>query len=370
MKIIHTSDWHLGKTLFGQSLIEDQSDFIGNFFLPLMQKESPDIVIISGDIFDRGVAPTEAIRLFENFIDKAVSLKIPLAIITGNHDSRDRIALCPALLKNSGVYIFNSTDAFHNPMEIRTENERLRIYPLPFFTLQQANEYLAKENICYADAFADISAELDALLDPNCINILAAHCFTSGAKLSDSESPIYVGNSAQVPKELFKSFDYTALGHLHSPQAVSKNIYYSGSPLKYSFDEEHQRKCVLKVEFAGKTAAVTPIPVPPKHDMRTLRGSFDEITALGRTSPSDDYIHVILTDRFPIYMPVDRLREYFPNILNLSYESLSAVINQETHVINNNSTDEEIFRQFMLQMCNEAPTNEETALFMSCLSEV
>lgn len=370
MKIIHTSDWHLGKSLFGQSLIDDQSDFIGNFFLPLVQKETPDIVIISGDIFDRNVAPAEAIRLFENFIGKMAELQIPLAVITGNHDSRDRIALCPELLRGSGIFIYTATDSFNKPVELCVKNEKLRVYPLPFFSGQQAIEHLGRETDSYPTAFADIISEIKALLEPDYINILAAHCFVTGASLTDSENPVYVGNSAQVSRDLFGCFDYTALGHLHSPQSVGETVRYSGSPLKYSFDEEHQTKCVLKAEFTDKKLTVTPIPVPPKHDLRTVKGSFDEITELGKSCPSDDYIHIILTDRFPIYMPVDRLREYFPNILNLSYESLASVINQEAHTIDKSSSDEEIFRQFMRQMCGEAPKNAETDLFMSCLNEV
>lgn len=369
MKIIHTSDWHLGKTLCGQSLIDDQTFFINEFFLPLVQEQTPDIVIISGDIFDKNIAPVDTIRLFDSFICRMSELKIPLAVITGNHDSRERIAIGTELLKNSGIYIAADTDSFNCPIELCENGITYKIYLLPYFSRQQANEYLGEECDGYADAFGRIIARIEQNLNTDCVNILAAHCFVSGSSLSESENPIYVGNSSQVGAELFKSFDYTALGHLHSPQYAGNNIRYSGSPLKYSFDEEYQKKSVTLLEFKGEKADIKEIPIPALHDVRTLTGSFDELTASGRECPSEDYIHIHLTDSFPIFMPVDRLREFYPNILSLSCDYIDRKNEDTEYTAAKQSSDEEMFIQFMLQMNGTEPTEDELKLFMSYLGQ-
>ncbi len=369
MRIIHTSDWHLGKTLCGQSLIDDQAYFINEFFLPLVQEQTPDIVIISGDIFDKNIAPVDTIRLFDSFIGKMSKLKIPLAVITGNHDSRERIAIGTELLKNSGIYIAADTGAFNSPVELCENGIKYKIYLLPYFSKQQANEYLGEDCDGYADAFGKIISKIEQTMSTDDVNILAAHCFVSGSSLSESENPIYVGNSSQVSAGLFKSFDYTALGHLHSPQYAGNNIRYSGSPLKYSFDEERQKKSVTLLELNGKNIDVKEICVPAIHDVKTLTGSFDELMVSGEKNPSEDYIHIHLTDDFPIFMPVDRLRAFYPNILSLSCDYIDLKNEITEYTAEKQSSDEEMFRQFMLQINGSEPTEAELELFMSYLGQ-
>lgn len=370
MKIIHTSDWHLGKSLFKQPLIEDQAYFINDFLLPLVKKESPDVVIISGDIFDRGIAPVEAISLFDGFIDSMAQLGIPLVVITGNHDSKERIAIGAKLLRKGGIYISSDINAIESPIELTCGDERAHIYTLPFFTQRQAEDYLGEDTDTYNTAYSKIIEKITPSIDDKYINILAAHCFVTGSSTSDSESPLYVGDSAQIDKAIFTCFDYTALGHLHAPQNVSERVRYSGSPLKYSFDEEHQKKAVSIVTLNKGGVNIENIPVKIAKDVCTISGKFDELVALGKEKPSNDYIHINLTDEHPVYMPVDRLREYFPNILSLSCEYITGSGTQKTEsTITTKSTDREIFTQFLSQICGVEPTEEEIELFNLCLSE-
>ncbi|MGN0517660.1 MAG: exonuclease SbcCD subunit D [Acutalibacteraceae bacterium] len=370
MKIIHTSDWHLGKSLFKQPLIEDQAYFINNFLLPLVKKESPDVVIISGDIFDRGIAPVEAISLFDGFIDSMAQLGIPLVVITGNHDSKERIAIGAKLLRSGGIYISSDISSVEAPIELTCGDEKAHIYTLPFFTQRQAEEYLGEDTDTYNTAYSKVIEKITPSIDDKYINILVAHCFVTGSSTSDSESPLYVGDSAQVDKKLFDCFDYTALGHLHAPQNVSEKVRYSGSPLKYSFDEEHQKKAVSIVTLTKDGVNIENIPVVTAKDVYTVSGKFDELVELGKEKPSNDYIHINLTDKYPVYMPVDRLREYFPNILSLSCEYITGSGAQRTEsTITTKSTDMEIFTQFLSQICGVEPTEEETELFNLRLSE-
>ena len=370
LKIIHTSDWHLGKSLFKQPLIEDQAYFINNFLLPLVRRESPDVVIISGDIFDRGIAPVEAISLFDKFIDSMTQLGIPLVVITGNHDSKERIAIGTKLLRSGGIYISSDISSIEAPIELACGDEKVRIYTLPFFSQRQADEYLGEDTDTYNTAFSKIIEKITPTIEHEYINILVSHCFVTGSSTSSSESPLYVGDSAQIDKSIFDCFDYTALGHLHAPQNVSEKVRYSGSPLKYSFDEEHQKKAVSIVTLNKDGVSIQNIPVITAKDVFTLNGNFDELVTLGKEKPCNDYIHINLTDKHPVYMPVDRLREYFPNILSLSCEYLTGSNAQKTEsTISTKSTDREIFTQFLSQICGVEPTDEEIELFNLCLSE-
>ncbi|MGN0551712.1 MAG: exonuclease SbcCD subunit D [Acutalibacteraceae bacterium] len=373
MKILHTSDLHLGKLLYGVSLINEQKSFIDNFLFKVIEEEAPDVILISGDIYDRSIAPPQAIELFESILlTVGLKYKIPLLAISGNHDSPERIAPAAELMKKSNIFICTKLKDSLTPYIYEKDGTSYYFWMLPHFEPAQLRQELSDDSVRgFNDAYKKILDMIRSRFTGNSVNILLAHCFVTGCTVSESESPIYVGTSGEISAELFEGFDYVALGHLHSPQSAGANAFYSGSPLKYSFDEEHQKKSVLIAEFNGSKKEVRKIPVPPVRDVKTLCGKFDELIKQGEENPDDSYIYVTLTDDYPVYMPVDRLRKYYPNILGLKSEFLSRKATSDKAGIKRTSTDREIFSQFLKQMCAcEQPDENDVNLLMEILKEI
>lgn len=381
MRLIHTSDWHLGRILYKKSLLEDQRFFIYDFFLPALDELSPDAVMISGDIFDRQIAPTEAIALFDGFISElCVKRGIKLFIITGNHDGADRFALAPELLSKSGLYISSRLDVNSPPVRLERGNERADIYMLPYFDPARARAaletagYDAEKITTFSDAY---SAVLDIKcrdMDKSAVNILMAHCFASGAAKSDSESVMYLGNAGEVPPSLFDRFDYAALGHLHGPQRSGEKGRYSGSPLKYSFDEENQRKAIFVLDIKNNKINVSEYRVKPLHDMRTVTGGIEEIESAAKLDASpEDYIYAKI-EGAPVYEPMLRLRKVYPNILDLKNGNLTAIGGNAERdelrekLMHSNSSGLSLMTEFFRQMCGYEPDEQDMSLLKELLS--
>ena len=373
MKILHTADLHLGKLLYGVSLIEEQKKFVEEVLYKTIENEKPDVLVISGDIYDRGIAPISAIELFENLIVTInKKYKTPIIMISGNHDSPERLSLASELLKESGVYICTKIKDAFTPVTFSDNGVDYDFWLLPFFEPIQAKEFYKDDNIngfneCYQKILEDIKSNFK---EGN-VNILLAHNFVTGYKLSGGESPVYVGTSGEVSAELFEEFGYVALGHIHSPQRIKENIYYSGSPLKYSFDEATQKKSLLIVEFKGKEKEVKKLAVEGLRDVKNLKGTFESLMEQGKKEPDDSFIFVTLTDDNPVYMPVDRLRDYYKNLLGLKSEYLTRKSEKEFNAIKKTSTDEEIFTQFLKQLCGcEEVEKEDVEMFAKTLKKI
>jgi exonuclease SbcD len=374
MKVIHTSDWHLGKMIYGRSLLPDQEYFIFQTFLPAVRSEHPDLVLIAGDIFDRQIAPVEAIRLFDRFLSEMSALRIPLAFISGNHDGAERIAIGTGLLRQSGIYIGNTIDDLFHPAIIPVGEETAHVYLLPYCEPAAVRQYLQDDGIkSFQDAYAALLARVNEMLAPGVINILIAHCFVMGGTLSSSESPTFVGGSSEVNPSVFEGFDYVALGHLHGPQKAGKTGRYCGSPLKYSFDEAGQRKSISILEIHKGHAEISEYSRPPLHDMRVVSGLFSELLQQGRETPSEDYLYANLKDSAPVYMPMDQLRPYYPNLLGLSSEWLSAggdgsrdgLRDQFMH---RRTDDVYVFEQFLRQICGGEADDADRELFRQAMN--
>ena len=363
MKILHTSDWHLGRVIYGRSLIEDQQYFIERFFLPLLEDERPDAVILAGDIFDRQIAPVEALRLFDAFVTEVCGRRhIPVIAVSGNHDGADRLGLGGALLRESGLHITSRLDPYAPPVVLPGKRE-VHIYTLPYFDPAMARDCLREEELRgFAAAYSAVLEILRERLDPAAFNILVAHCFVAGAETSESESPIFIGGSGEVPGILFDGFDYVALGHLHRAQTLGEKIRYSGSPLKYSFDEEHHKKSVTMLEV-GETLSLRQIPVAFLRDMRTLSGGIEELEAAAETDPGrEDYISAELTG-LPVYEPMHRLRQIYPNTLSVRNGSFAADGAREERAALRGSDPQTVFAEFMRQMCGSEAEAADLAVF-------
>ena len=360
MKILHTSDWHLGRVIYGRSLLEDQQHFIDSFLFPQIKSKNPDAIILSGDIFDRSIAPVEAIRLFDSFLVRlGTEYKIPLIAVSGNHDSPDRLCMGTDLLKNFNINIITKVDTKMEPI-ILGNSGNVHVYALPYFEPALARDIMAEDLRGFEESYSAVLANIKANLDKSVFNILVSHCFVVGSDRSDSESPAFVGGGGEIPSTVFDGFDYVALGHLH--RAQGKNIRYSGSPLKYSFDEQNHNKSVTIIE-TGDKLIIKDIPVPPLHDMVTLKGTIEEVLAM---EPSENYVLAELSGP-PVFEPMAKLRKVFPNILGITRKENATVFGkQNSSLLESNfriKDEEEIFKEFMKTICGDTANDEDIALF-------
>jgi len=370
MKIIHTSDWHLGRMLYGKSLLSDQRHFLQNIFLPVVEREGPAIVIIAGDIYDRQVAPTEAIRLFDDTLSVLLKMKIPTAFISGNHDSPDRITIMKSALRSAGVYVSTSlADAFQ-PVELHQGDERIQLFLLPYLDNAAVRDYFQDETPKGEQAcMRRVLEELKPLMREDCAKILAAHCFVAGSEHSDSESTIFAGGSAEIPASLFEDFDYVALGHLHGPQRAGGNGRYSGSPLKYSVDEQHQKKSFVMLDVRQGSVRSQLVPINPLRDVRRITGLFEQILTDGQAQKCEDYVELILEDQNPVMLAAEKLRPCYPNLLSVrnNWAAASVALTERRRL--KNETEQVIFQSFMKDICDVDSDEGVRLLFEEVLRE-
>lgn len=323
---MHLADLHLGKRVNGFSMMEDQ-EYILNRILEIMEEEQPDGLLIAGDVYDKTIPPAEAVRLMDDFLTAVAAKNVPVFLISGNHDSAERVAFGHQLMQGSGIWISPVYDGTirHHTLEDRWGE--VNIYLVPFLRPSVVRSFFPDAEIGdYTDALGTILEGLQ--LDTSQRNVVLAHQFVTAAgalpETCDSEQ-LSVGGLDRVDGSVFSPFDYTALGHLHGPQRVgSETIRYAGSPLKYSFSELHQKKSVTVAELREKgETEIRQIPLQPRREMMELRGTFEEILAEARKKgePRTDYYHVILTDETDVVDALSRLREYYPNIMLLDYDN-------------------------------------------------
>lgn len=323
---MHLADLHLGKRVNGFSMMEDQ-EYILNRILEIMEEEQPDGLLIAGDVYDKTIPPAEAVRLMDDFLTAVAAKHVLVFLISGNHDSAERVAFGHQLMQGSGIWISPVYDGTirHHTLEDRWGE--VNIYLVPFLRPSVVRSFFTDVEIeDYTDALRTIIEDLQ--VDTSRRNVVLAHQFVTATgalpETCDSEQ-LSVGGLDRVDGSVFSPFDYTALGHLHGPQRVgSETIRYAGSPLKYSFSELHQKKSVTVAELREKgVTEIRQIPLQPRREMTELRGTFEEILAEARKKgePQTDYYHMILTDETDVVDALSRLREYYPNIMLLDYDN-------------------------------------------------
>ena len=322
MKFIHLSDLHLGKRLNEFSMIEDQ-DFILKEIYSVISEEKPDFVIIAGDIYDKPVPSAEAVHLFDGFLTKVSERTEHIFVISGNHDSAERIAFGSHIMEKSGIHMSPVYDGSIAPTVLHDGYGEVCVYMLPFIKPVTVRRFFPDIEISsYTDV---VNAAVDAMnADFSKRNIIIAHQFVTGAVKSDSEE-VSVGGLDNVESSAFDGFDYVALGHIHSPQNVgSERIRYCGTPLKYSFSEAAQEKSVTVVELGEKgMLKVRTVPLAPRREMRIIRGEFDKVISREISAEGDvhDYLHIVLTDENDIPEAMGKLRTVYPNIMSLEYDN-------------------------------------------------
>lgn len=322
MKFLHLSDLHLGKRINEYSMCEEQADILKKI-VDIAGQERPEAVIIAGDVYDKSVPSVEAVKLFDGFLQSIVALGAQVLVVSGNHDSAERLAFGGELLKREGVHISPAYDGALPPVEIADGAGKVNFYLLPFVKPAHVARVYPEEDIkSYTDAIRVAIRRMN--VDFSERNVLVTHQFVTGAERSESEE-LSVGGSDNVDGGVFDGFDYVALGHIHGPQSVGRaEVRYCGTPLKYSFSEVAHKKSVTVVEMGKKgVVVIRTVPLIPRRDWTALKGSYESVTsAVFRAGVNcDDYIKITLTDEEDIPDGAARLRYFYPNLMQLTYDN-------------------------------------------------
>lgn len=323
MKFLHLADLHLGKRVNGFSMLEDQVHILRQI-LAILDDEQPDGVLIAGDVYDKSVPSVEAVGLLDGFLTELRTRGVPVLLISGNHDSPERLAFGGRVMDSCGIHISPVYDGALAPVTLQDAFGPVHVWLLPFVKPAHVRRWFPDADIeSYTDAVAEAVAHMD--IDTAARNVLVTHQFVTGGTRSGSEE-LSVGGTDNVDSGVFAPFDYVALGHLHGAQHIGREtIRYAGSPLKYSFSEARQHKSVTVVTLGEKgDVQVRTVALTPLRELREIRGSYDELTARSfyeHTTYRSDYLHLILTDEQDVFDAMSRLRTIYPYLMTLDYDN-------------------------------------------------
>lgn len=375
MKLFHLSDLHIGKRVNEFSMIEDQK-YILKRILDLAEEEKPDGIILAGDIYDKQIPSAEAVQVFDEFITRLAGRAIPVFIISGNHDSAERLAFGGRLLNSREIYLSPVYDGSVTKIPLKDQYGTVWIHLLPFIRPSTVRHVFENE----ADLVTDVQTAAETVIrhmeiDLKDRNILVAHQFVTGASRCESED-VQVGGLDNIDAAVFTPFDYTALGHIHSPQNVGTDrVRYCGTPLKYSFSEVDQEKSITVVELEKKgTVRTSLLPLKPLRDMRKLRGTYLELTdrSFYRDMNREDYIQVTLTDEDDVPDGLQKLRVIYPNIMQLLYDNQRTKTTQEVDAAQavEKKTEIELFYEFYELQNNQPMTKQQKDFAEQLIREI
>ncbi|MBO7730689.1 MAG: exonuclease SbcCD subunit D [Lachnospiraceae bacterium] len=372
MKLIHLSDLHLGKRVNEFSMLEDQKDIL-NKIIAVIKEEQPDAVLIAGDVYDKSVPSAEAVELFDEFLVQLANTKTQVFIISGNHDSAERLAFAGRLIDASGIHLAPVYKGEVAPFSFPDEYGTVDIYMLPFVKPANVRRFFPEEEIRnYEDAMKTAICAMK--VNEKNRSILITHQFVTGALVSDSED-LSVGGTDQVSAEVFEVFDYVALGHLHRPQNVKEKIRYCGTPLKYSFSEVNDAKSVTVVELKEKgNLSVREIPLAPLHEMKEIKGNYTDLTFKGyydaHPELKDSYLHITLTDEEDVPDAAAKLRVIYPLLMKLDYDNTRTRNQQRVTALSEveKKTPMELFDAFF-EMQNGQEMSAEQKQYVETLIE-
>ncbi|WP_287438738.1 exonuclease SbcCD subunit D [Reinekea sp.] len=323
MRVLHTSDWHLGRQFHNVSLLEDQRHVLHQL-IERVRTEACDVVLIAGDVYDRSVPPAEAVALLnETLSTLCLEMGVAVVMISGNHDGAERLGFGADLLQSAGLHIISDLDHITRPVVIERAGQSVHFYGIPFCTPERVRHQFQVPVHSFDAAHSYLVDEIRQHLAqdaPGTINVLLSHCFVGGALVSESERPLSIGGADTVSWQPMTDFDYVALGHLHAPQfRGQEQIRYCGSLLKYSFSEVSQDKGVVIIDLLpGQPAQIRTEALVAQRGMRIIEGTFDTIVAAAFDDPqSDDYLLIRLTDKTAILDAMGKLRGLYPNLLHL-----------------------------------------------------
>ncbi|MGE7624156.1 exonuclease SbcCD subunit D [Viridibacillus sp. NPDC096237] len=376
MKIFHTADWHLGKLVQGVYMTEDQA-YILQQFLADIDDEKPDVIIVAGDLYDRAVPPTEAVRLLDDiFAEIVVKRHIPLISIAGNHDSPGRLHFGSQLMKESGLHIVGNLDDKLPPVILNDEFGEVHFHLIPYADPSQVRYVFDDDSIkSHQSAMKRITNELKENMDSEKRHVFVGHAFVTShgqeeENTSESERPLAIGGTECIDAALFEPFHYTALGHLHQAHFVlNETIRYAGSPLKYSISEENHKKGYLIVDLAkdGQITVEKKL-LQPRRDMRTVEDTIDNLL---KSEVSEDYIYVKLLDDTPIISPMEKIRTVFPNAMHVERKIIHQKIDgtEQLTTSRQKMDDLTLFEAFYKEIVGSEVEDETKQLFQEVLQE-
>lgn len=395
MKFIHTADLHIGKRVCEHSMLEDQK-YILDQIIKVVDEEKPDGVLIAGDVYDKSVPSADAVELLDDFLVELSNHGTKVFVLSGNHDSAERIAFGGRLMENRGVYMSPVYDGGFTPVTLKDDSGEVDVWMLPFVRPANIRACLGDGEAADAERekVTDYTSAIQMAVSkmnrtPGRRNVLLSHQFVTGAQVDENGSEEFVGGLDNVDAYAFDGFDYVALGHIHRPQNVAKNeagvgrVRYSGTPLKYSLSEANHVKSVTVVELgaAGATGGtadlkIREVPLKPLRDVRKIEGTFEELVsaeyrdAQVRNGKSlDDYVYVVLTDENDVTDAAAKLRGYYRHLMTLNYNNsrTQSVANLDFENVDQ-KTPTEIFNDFFKEM-NNRELNEEESEFMKSMIE-
>lgn len=375
MRILHTGDWHIGRSLHGVSLIEDQRYLLSQF-MELAKEEEPDVVVVAGDIYDRAVPPPDAVALLDEVLSELIlGLERTVVIVAGNHDSPRRMEFGARLFKSGGLHIFGEPQATPTVVTVEDKHGPVHIYPLPYAPPEVVRHRLGVPEIQGHESAVKALVNMIRHARPAGERaVLVGHCFVSGLSQSESERPISVGGAAAVSPSVFEGFDYVALGHLHRPQRVTNAaIHYAGSLMRYSFSEVDHDKAVLIADMNARgKCEVRRATLEPRRNLRCLKGTLQQVLEAGEADATrDDYIMVTLEDDSPVFDAMGRLRQIYPNALHVSRPMAAPAGPEERERLDHRKTgDEELFAAFFEQVTGGKLTKKEADVFANVVAEV
>lgn len=376
MKFVHLSDLHLGKRINEYSMLEDQ-EYILKKIVNIIDEEKPEGVIVAGDIYDKPVPSADAIRVFDDFLFRLAKRKLNVFIISGNHDSPERIAFGSRIMNDSGIHISPVYDGNISAVSLNDEYGTVDIYMLPFIkpaNVRRFCEGQGEDIVTYTDAVSYAISKMNIKKANR--NVLISHQFVTGALRSESED-ISVGGLDNVDANVFEPFDYVALGHIHSSQSCgSDTVRYCGTPLKYSFSEAKDQKSVTVFELKEKgNVSYKTVNLAPRHDMVKLKGTYQELTLKSfyeNTQWQEDYTHITLTDEDDIPNAIGKLQAIYHRLMKLDYDNERTRLNAEINGISDieNKSPLELFNDFYRLQNNRPMSEEQTDFLKNKIEEI
>ncbi len=375
MRFIHTADWHLGRLMYGVRLTDDQAHVLQQ--VELLAKESrPDIILVSGDVYDRAVPPPDAVALLDEFLSRMVlDLGIPVMMIAGNHDSPHRLEFASRVLAGRGLYVCGSVHADPMRMILHDSAGPVHFCAVPYAEPALVRETLKDEDAQnHEDAMRLLIERVRLAIPEGERSVLLSHAFVQGGIEAESERPLSLGGADKVDTSLFSGFHYTALGHLHRPQSAgASHVRYAGSLLKYSFSEVDHQKGVLVVDMDEEgSCQVERVVLTPRRDVRRIEGHLKEVLEGPRGGENrEDYLLVSLLDTTAILDVMGKLREVYPNVLHVARPGLVAEGDRpQTSRDHRKLNDADLFADFFAEVSGEPPTKEEAAAYESVVDEL
>ncbi len=377
MKILHTADWHLGRIFHNIHLTDDQAHVLDQL-VDLARDIRPDLIIVAGDVYDRAVPPQEAVALLDDVLSRLVETAQAVLIIAGNHDSPQRLGFGSRLLAHGGLHVYGDFLPDAEPLMLEDAHGPVAVHAVPFLDPVRIRHLLPDAGITDQASAMRAACSLARCRQPKGIrSVLAAHATVLGGETSESERPLSIGGSEAIPPETFSGFDYVALGHLHRPQrAGGETVRYAGSLLKYSFSETDHVKSVTFVEMNAEGRCRIEQPrLHPRHDVRTETGRFVDLLEYAAGNPSSDYLQVVLEDDGPVFDAMPRLREHWPNVLEIRrpafLPSPAAQDATPAEPARHSRADREsLFAEFFEQVTGESMTEPQHAALLEVLRDL